>query len=90
MAVLFAGLSFFLGSAPLFRDFSNSKSNGRTSASPFVMRVLEDEMVSTDDDEDEEVNDRNFVGAKRFNFDDLYLRCAIKLPICILSYNANI
>ncbi|TQD82181.1 hypothetical protein C1H46_032269, partial [Malus baccata] len=55
------------------RDFSNSKSNGRTSASPFVMRVLEDEMDSTDDDEDEEVIDRNSVGAKRFNFDDLYL-----------------
>ncbi|KAM0987581.1 hypothetical protein ACFX13_011871 [Malus domestica] len=55
------------------RDFSNSKSNGRTSASPFVMRVLEDEMDSTDDDEDEEVKDRNSVGAKRFNFDDLYL-----------------
>ncbi|CAN6550824.1 unnamed protein product [Malus baccata var. baccata] len=55
------------------RDFSNSKSNGRTSASPFVMRVREDEMDSTDDDEDEEVIDRNSVGAKRFNFDDLYL-----------------
>ena len=60
-------------SAPLFREISNWKSNGRTSTSPFVMRVFEDEMDNVDS-EDEEVHDKKSVVAKRFNFDELYLR----------------
>ncbi|ONI30280.1 hypothetical protein PRUPE_1G241900 [Prunus persica] len=54
------------------RDISDSKSNGRTSASPFVMRVFEDEMDNIDS-EDEEALDQSSVAVKRFNFDDLYL-----------------
>ncbi|KAH0991809.1 hypothetical protein GBA52_003292 [Prunus armeniaca] len=54
------------------RDISDSKSNGRTSASPFVMGVFEDKMDNIDS-EDEEAHDQNSVVVKRFNFDDLYL-----------------
>lgn len=73
--------------ATLFRDISDSKSNGRTSASPFVMRVFEDEMDNIDS-EDEEALDQSSVAVKRFNFDDLYLRYAIKFPTFVSSYKS--
>ncbi|KAK9934537.1 hypothetical protein M0R45_021677 [Rubus argutus] len=66
------------------RDISNWNSNGGTSTSPFVMRVFEDEMNSVDSD-DEEVHDKKSVVAKRFNFDELYLRKMVYLQAALLE-----
>ena len=47
------------------------------------MRMFEDDMDNIDA-EDEEVHDQKSVVAKRFNFDELYLRYAVKLQTCSL------
>ncbi|CAL8994046.1 unnamed protein product [Prunus brigantina] len=51
------------------------------------MGVFEDKMDNIDS-EDEEAHDQNSVVVKRFNFDDLYLRYAIKFPTFVFSYRS--
>ena len=46
--------------------------SGGESRKPFIMRVSEDEIEDTESEGEE---DRSLVAAKRFNCDEIYLRC---------------